>query len=57
MNDDVEKRLHRVQIQLNKEEIKCPYSLKCPKSVDGKRCNFFYKKCSIFKRKEKNKST
>ncbi|TXT62692.1 MAG: hypothetical protein BAJALOKI3v1_520022 [Promethearchaeota archaeon] len=56
MNDRVEKRLHRVKIQLKGADIKCPYSNECGKSIDGKRCNKFYKKCAIYIQEEMNKS-
>ncbi|MBD3211791.1 MAG: hypothetical protein GF311_04210 [Candidatus Lokiarchaeota archaeon] len=48
MNNSVEKRLHRVKIQLSDSDINCPYSNECGKSIDGKRCNKYYKKCAIY---------
>lgn len=54
MKEDIEKRLHRVKIQLNGGDIKCPYSRECDKSVDAKRCNQYYQKCAIYNKKEKN---
>jgi hypothetical protein len=57
MNNSVEKRLHRVKIKLNDADINCPYSNECGKSIDGKLCNNYYKKCAIYMQEEINNSS
>lgn len=52
MRDEVDKRLHRVKISLNTEEVDCPYSSNCKKASNEKRCNLYYKKCSLYKQKD-----
>ena len=47
MKPEIEKRLHRVRISLDKSNIECPYSIDCDKASNCGRCNEFYKKCSI----------
>ena len=49
MRDEIEKRLHRVKISLDKSEIKCPFSKKCDKAANCDRCNLFFEKCNIYK--------
>jgi hypothetical protein len=51
MNINIEKRLHRVKIIFNKDDIQCPYSNDCVKASSGKLCNLFYEKCSNFLKK------
>ena len=48
MRDNIEKRLHRVRILLQKGNAKCPYSNDCVKVTNCYRCNIFYEKCSIY---------
>ena len=48
MRFDIEKRLHRVGISLDKSNVKCPYAKDCDKASNCGRCNEFYKKCSIY---------
>ena len=49
MREDIEKRLHRVAITLDKDNLKCPYSKQCDKAKYCKRCNVFFEKCTLFK--------
>ena len=48
MKNEIEKRLHRVMIKLDKTSIKCPYAEDCKSAESCKRCNLFYTKCAIF---------
>jgi hypothetical protein len=48
MKHEMEKRLHRVRISLDKSRVKCPLANECDKAVNCDLCNEFYKKCSIF---------
>ena len=48
MRSEIEKRLHRVKVRLDKKDIKCPYSKHCDKAQNCSRCNKFYGKCSIY---------
>ncbi len=48
MNNEIEKRLHRVKIKLDKTNILCPYSKVCLSAENGNRCNDFYLKCTKF---------
>jgi len=51
MNSDIEKRLHRVMIKLNKpdkRDINCPFSIECIRSENCIRCNLYFRKCSIY---------
>ena len=48
MKYDIERRLHRVTIKIDKGVIKCPYSVDCVGAEKGYRCNQFYEKCSRF---------
>lgn len=52
MKEEIEKRLHRVKINFKNEDINCPYSNICNKATYGKRCNTFFKKCSIYQQKK-----
>lgn len=54
MRDEIEKRLHRVKITLNTDDIKCPYSHNCDKAANEKRCNEFYEKCSFYRQKKED---
>ncbi len=54
MRNEIEKRLHRVKITLDKSDIKCPYSQDCDKAANARRCNDFYAKCSIYLKKKGN---
>ncbi|MFX1375150.1 MAG: hypothetical protein ACFFA0_05005 [Promethearchaeota archaeon] len=49
LNYEREKRLHRVMIKLNGDNLNCPYSKYCDSSENCSRCNDFYAKCSKFK--------
>ena len=46
LNQDIEKRLHRVKINLSGNTTNCPYSKDCNTSEICSRCNVFYEKCS-----------
>ena len=50
MRIEVEKRLHRIKITLDKETINCPYSMTCDKSANCERCNSFFDKCFFYKK-------
>ena len=45
---EIERRLHRVKIILNKDDIKCPYSKSCISAENCYRCNIYYNKCVIY---------
>lgn len=49
MSLEIEKRLHRVIIKLDKNNIKCPKSKICNEAEYCGRCNEFYNKCSKYK--------
>lgn len=49
MKNEIEKRLHRVMIKLDKKSITCPYAKDCISSENSYRCNLLYQKCTIFK--------
>ena len=49
LSHEIERRLHRVMIKLDKNNIRCPYSKNCYSSENCSRCNLFYSKCSKFK--------
>lgn len=51
MRFDVEKRLHRVKIELDNENVNCPVSKECKEASNCDRCNVFYEKCVIYKKK------
>lgn len=53
MKEDIEKRLHRVKIELKKGEIRCPHSKDCKSAENAPRCNTFFRKCKIYKKKFK----
>ncbi|MEJ2279576.1 MAG: hypothetical protein P8Y70_17815 [Candidatus Lokiarchaeota archaeon] len=53
MRNEVEKRLHRVKINLKSENVKCPKSFNCNKEKSYNRCNIFFQKCSEFKKFKK----
>lgn len=48
MRPEIENRLHRVKIMLEKKSVICPISNKCSLAENCARCNEFYKKCSIY---------
>ncbi len=48
MRFEVEKRLHRVKIKLNKGDVKCPNSNHCYNAENCYRCNKYYDKCSFY---------
>jgi len=48
MRNEIEKRLHRVKITLNKNKIVCPRSEHCNKAESGARCDIYFEKCSIY---------
>ncbi len=48
MKLEIEKRLHRAKITLDKTNIICPRSKTCPKAENAHRCNEFFEKCSEF---------
>jgi hypothetical protein len=50
MREEVEKRLHRVAITLEKDKIICPKSRDCVHAKKIPRCNKFFEKCGIFKK-------
>ena len=56
MRDEIEKRLHRVKIALDKSDIICPISKNCDTATNCDRCNIFFKKCSIFNQNLKGNS-
>jgi len=45
---EIEKRLHRVTIKLDKSNIKCPKSKICNEAENCDRCNEFYTKCNKY---------
>ena len=55
MRKEVENRLHRVVIQLKKDNIKCPHSHVCDQAESCGRCNNFFSKCSLYLQKESKK--
>jgi hypothetical protein len=48
MRDEVEKRLHRVAIKLEKIEIVCDCSKICIQAESCPRCNEFFLKCNSY---------
>jgi hypothetical protein len=50
MREEVEKRLHRVAISLEKDKIICPKSKNCDHAKNTKLCNKYFKKCGIYKK-------
>jgi hypothetical protein len=48
MDNEIEKRLHRVMITLEKGNVMCPYSKECLRAETCGRCNDFYQKCALF---------
>ena len=45
---EIERRLHRVKIELVKKVVRCPISKKCDIPENSYRCNIFYQKCTKF---------
>ncbi|MFX1570610.1 MAG: hypothetical protein ACFFCV_19905 [Promethearchaeota archaeon] len=48
MRNDVEQRLHRVMIKVDKNNIVCPKASNCLNAENCNRCNMFFHKCTIF---------
>ncbi len=48
MNNEIEQRLHRVKIKLDKNKVICPHANDCTHAENCIRCNEFYDKCTIF---------
>ncbi len=48
MRNNIEKRLHRVMIKLDKNNIICPKAKACLNAENCNRCNQFYRKCALF---------
>ncbi len=49
MNNEIERRLHRVMFKLDRHDIRCPYSTECIKSENCNRCNLYFHKCAKYK--------
>jgi len=49
MRPEIEKRLHRVKIKIDKKKIECPISKNCIQAENCFRCKEFYMKCTIYK--------
>ena len=51
MRSEIEKRLHRVKINLSSlNGIRCNHASLCDKAQKCERCNTFFRKCSLFKK-------
>jgi len=48
MRNEVEQRLHRVMIKIDKKSILCLNANNCVNAENCNRCNKFYHKCVIF---------
>ena len=48
MRSNIEKRLHRVKIELEKKDVVCIYGTLCDTAENSERCNIFYSKCVKF---------
>ncbi len=48
MGNEIEKRLHRVMIKIDKKGIVCPNAKDCLNAENCNRCNQFYLKCTLF---------
>ncbi|MFW9820950.1 MAG: hypothetical protein ACFFE5_15185 [Candidatus Thorarchaeota archaeon] len=48
MRNELENRLHRVMIKLDKKEVLCPNAVECLNAENCIRCNIFYQKCAKF---------
>ncbi len=48
MRNEIENRLHRVMIKLDKTAIICPYAAVCLSAENCIRCNEFFQKCAKF---------
>lgn len=48
MREEIEKRLHRVLIKIDDNDIKCPVSQDCVGAENCQRCNKYYLKCSKY---------
>ena len=49
MRSNIEKRLHRVKIKLDKKDVTCIYATLCDAAESSERCNNLYFKCVKFK--------
>ncbi len=54
MRINIERRLHRVKIELDKSHIKCIHSKDCDEAANCDRCNEYYEKCSIYIKRNKH---
>ena len=52
MDFEMEKRLHRVKIKLDRKNVKCPNAKYCAEAESCDRCNVFYEKCAKFTKKK-----
>lgn len=48
------RELHRVKIKIPKSTVKCPIRSDCNKVENCYRCNDYYKKCSLYKKRLEN---
>ncbi|MFX1363628.1 MAG: hypothetical protein ACFFCE_09540 [Promethearchaeota archaeon] len=48
MRNNIEKRLHRVMIKLDKNNIICPIAKDCLDAENCIRCNHYFRKCGLF---------
>ncbi|OLS20510.1 MAG: hypothetical protein HeimC3_40240 [Candidatus Heimdallarchaeota archaeon LC_3] len=48
MKYEIERRLHRVKIELDKKVVRCHFSKECDIPENSYRCNLFYQKCTKF---------
>jgi hypothetical protein len=48
MRNEMQKRLHRVKIKLDKKKVICPYTGRCLNAENCSRCNEFFSKCAKF---------
>ncbi|MFX0008492.1 MAG: hypothetical protein ACFFA7_14705 [Promethearchaeota archaeon] len=48
MRNEIEYRLHRVMIKLEKKSVACPIAEECVSAENCSRCNYFYRKCTKF---------
>ena len=49
MREEIENRLHRVMITLDRKDVKCPKAMKCYRAANCHRCNIHYNKCYYYK--------
>ncbi len=48
VRNEIQNRLHRVMIKLDKKQITCPYAIECISAENCSRCNKFFRKCAKF---------